>query len=72
MTALGQIGLRHSDLMLRLGSNDFQGSEVCVFSPALAPVRSLTVGSTRTPTLAMPSAFSRPVSVPSAFGCGAG
>jgi len=32
----------------------------------------LTVGSTRTPTLAMPSAFLWPVLVPSAFGSGAG
>ena len=32
----------------------------------------LTVGSTRTPTLAMASPFSWPVLVPSAFGSGAG
>jgi hypothetical protein len=39
-------------------------NQVGMFSLALASATSLTVGSTRTPTLAMPSAFLWPVLVP--------
>mgnify|MGYP003387321424 CR=1 FL=1 len=53
-------------------SNIYTSFKAEAAQPILPTRTSLTVGSTRTPTQAMPSALSWPVLVPSAFGSGAG